>query len=89
MKEKIPNQLLELIKKGEKISVEFKESSIGLPNNLFETICAFLNRNGGHIFLGVSNEGKIKGISEEYIESMKKDFANLCNNPQKIKQKYQ
>ena len=35
MSEKIPNQLLELIKKGEKISTEFKEASIGLPNDLF------------------------------------------------------
>lgn len=84
MSEKIPNQLLELIKKGEKISTEFKEASIGLPNDLFETVCAFLNRNGGHIFLGVNNNGDINGVSEEHIEGMKKDFANLCNNPQKI-----
>lgn len=47
----IPGQLLELIKKGEKISTEFKEASINLPDSLFETVCAFLNRNGRtHIF---------------------------------------
>lgn len=43
-----------------------------------------LNRNGGHIFLGVKDNGDIKGVYKDYIKQMKKDFANLCNNPEKI-----
>ena len=50
----------------------------------FLTVCAFLNRNGGHIFLGISDNGKIVGVDEGYIKNMKKEFISLCNNPQKI-----
>lgn len=84
MSEKISEQLLEIIEDGEGVTTEFKEASTGLPKNLFETVCAFLNRNGGHIFLGISDSGIIKGIDEECIKKMKKEFTNLCNNPQKI-----
>ena len=71
MADKIPNELLEIIEDGEGVTTEFKESKTGLPKNLFETVCAFLNRNGGHIFLGISDNGKIVGIDEEYIKNMK------------------
>ena len=81
---KLPEYLLELIKHGEKIDVELKMSKNKLPLTLFETICAFLNRNGGHIFLGVDDSRKIVGVNPDKITDLKKDFANLCNNPQKI-----
>lgn len=55
-----------------------------MPRNLFETVCAFLNRNGGNIFLGVSDSGEVIGVNKEKISMMKKDFVNLCNNPEKI-----
>ena len=35
-------------------------------------------------FLGVDDNGSIIGVDEDSIENMKKDFANLCNNDQKI-----
>ena len=44
---------MDVIKKiadGENITTEFKECRNRLPKNLFETICAFLNRMGGGIF---------------------------------------
>ena len=41
------------VEDGEGVTTEFKEAKTGLPKNLFETVCAFLNRNGGHIFLGI------------------------------------
>lgn len=84
MVEKINEELLSIIKTGEGITTEFKEATNKLPKNLFETVCAFLNRNGGNIFLGVSDNGKVVGVDETAIISMKKDFANLCNNSQKI-----
>lgn len=43
-----------------------------------------LNRNGGHIFLGVSDNAEIKGVYKDYIKEMKKEFADLCNNPEKL-----
>jgi ATP-dependent DNA helicase RecG len=45
-----------LLNEGEGISVEFKKASSELPANFFETVCAFLNRNGGSIILGVSDD---------------------------------
>lgn len=82
--ETIPNNLLKLINSGENVKVEFKECQDTLPKTLFETICAMLNRNGGHIFLGVNDKGNIIGIPQDKIKGLKKDFANLCNNSQKI-----
>ena len=84
MLEKISNELLQIIEDGESVTTEFKEARTDLPKNLFETVCAFLNRNGGNIFLGVSDNGKIVGVNEITIMNMKKDFVNLCNNSQKI-----
>lgn len=43
-----------------------------------------LNRNGGHIFLGVKDDGEIIGVYKDYVKSIKKDFTNLCNNPEKV-----
>ena len=82
--EKLNNTLLEIIKKKEKTTTEFKEAKNKLPSNLFETICAMLNCNGGHIFLGVNDDGSISGVNKNSIQQMEKDFANLCNNPNKI-----
>lgn len=50
MIEKLNNELINIINEGEGITTEFKEASNRLPRNLFETVCAFLNRNGGNIF---------------------------------------
>jgi len=77
-------KIKELIKQGEGIAVEFKECKSSLSANVFETVCAFLNRNGGELLLGVNDNGKIIGIDEARIEQIKKDFATTVNNPQKI-----
>ena len=37
----------DLLKKREGIHLEFKECKEEIPANIFETICAFLNRDGG------------------------------------------
>jgi len=78
------NVLQNIINNGEKIDTEFKLSNNNLPKNLFETVCAFLNRFGGNIVLGVDDDRNIIGIDKEKIEQLKKDFVTLCNNSQKI-----
>jgi len=52
-----------IIAGGEGITTEFKESKNRLPKNLMESICAFLNRIGGDILLGVKDDGSITGVS--------------------------
>jgi ATP-dependent DNA helicase RecG len=55
--EKISN----LIAKGEirNTNVEFKRCKSELGQSVYETICAFLNRNGSDILLGVDDKGLI------------------------------
>ena len=78
------NKIKEILRNGESITVEFKQSRNKLNKDVFESVCAFLNRNGGHLFLGVEDKGNIVGISEEAVEKVKKDFVTSMNNPQKI-----
>ncbi len=66
-------KIKEILKLGEGISIEFKECKKALTKDVFDTICAFLNRNGGEILLGVNDKKEIIGIEKEYLESIKKD----------------
>lgn len=76
--------ILHTIEKGEDIDVEFKTSTNELPSNLFDTVCAFMNRNGGTILLGVNDHKQIMGVDFQKAESLCKNFATLSNNPNKI-----
>lgn len=78
------NHILEMINSGEGLNIEFKESRNKLNKNVFDTVCAFLNRNGGHLFLGIKDDGTIVGIEEKAVDKVKKDFVTNINNPLKI-----
>ena len=73
-----------IIRQGEGVSVEFKESRKKLNKDVFETVCAFLNRHGGHMFLGVDDDGEILGVSEESISNIVNSIVTQANNPEKI-----
>ena len=75
-------QILELINKGEGIDLEFKESKNAIPASVYETICAFLNRHGGTLLLGVTDSGVIAGVNSNDLVGLKKNFVNSTNNPQ-------
>ncbi len=77
-------KLQTLIQKGENLTTEFKESKSKLNKDIYETVCAFLNRDGGDILLGVSDDGVIIGIDEDKIEALRQDFLTAINNPQKL-----
>jgi len=77
-------RIQELLKKKEDIRTEFKEAKKELPNNLFESICAMLNRDGGDILLGVADDGTIVGIEEDKVPTMIINLTNLSNNKQKL-----
>jgi ATP-dependent DNA helicase RecG len=73
-----------LIAKGEGLDIEFKTAHEILPRSIYETVCAFLNRKGGHILLGVKNNGYVEGVSEDAVQKQLKTLANDMNNPQII-----
>ena len=66
---------------GETISVEFKRCGNGIDDDTYETVCSFLNRYGGDIFLGVENNGKVRGVPEKSAHDLVKNFINMVNNP--------
>jgi ATP-dependent DNA helicase RecG len=59
--------LLDLLKKGESETVEFKTA---FDQAAIETLAAFANTKGGSVVLGVTNAGKIHGvqISKETVQ---------------------
>ena len=44
-----PEELKAIISQGEGTEVELKESKDSLARKVYESICAFLNRRGGHV----------------------------------------
>ena len=54
--------ILDLIKKGESETIEFKETP-KLNNEIGEVISAFSNTKGGTILIGVSDSGNVVGVT--------------------------
>lgn len=82
--QQIPQELLELIHGGENLTVEFKKSRTEITKDVYETVCAFSNRDGGHIFLGVRDTGEIIGIEDDSVDKVKKEFVTSINNENKM-----
>lgn len=55
--------IIELIQNGENQKVEFKASARD-SKALSKSITSFANTNGGHLFIGISDNGKISGITQ-------------------------
>jgi ATP-dependent DNA helicase RecG len=51
---------------------------------VYETVCAFLNRHGGTLLLGIKDNGEILGVDQDRVDQIKKDFVTAINNPNKI-----
>ncbi len=76
-----------LLQEGEGFTVEFKQCLNSLNDSVFETVCSFSNRYGGYILLGikeVDNKAVVVGVNPNCISSMKKNFINMLNNPDKM-----
>lgn len=69
-------ELKKIIKKGESDNVEFK-ASVSQLNRGVETLCAFLNKKGGMLLLGIKDDGEI--IGEKVTDNTKQDIANQLN----------
>lgn len=76
--------ILDLISQGEGVTIEFKECKNDIASEVYPTVCSFSNRFGGHIFMGVSDNGEIIGVNPNCVNDMRRNFSNMLNNPQKI-----
>lgn len=76
--------LRKLLSEGEGVTIEYKECIDALNNSVFETVCSFSNRFGGHMILGADDNGKVLGVNPKSVDGIKKNFINMLNNPQKI-----
>lgn len=45
----LPESLLALIRQGEGLTVEFKKPSFDITSDVYDSVCSFSNREGGHI----------------------------------------
>jgi len=66
--------------RGEDIRTEYKQARTKVPSDLYDTVCSFLNKEGGIIILGADNNGEVTGIDPASIEQMKKDIVTCLNN---------
>ena len=77
-------RIKKLITNGENQEVEFKRAKNDFPKDAFETICAFLNSDGGTLILGVENNGEIIGVNPDSIDAIKTKFVTSINNSEII-----
>src|SRR5579863_3036149 len=68
--------LKKIVKSGESDIIEFKAST-GQLSRAAETLCAFLNKNGGMLLFGIKDDGEIVG--EKVTDNTKRDIANQLN----------
>ena len=80
----IPQELEKILQQGEGIEIEFKTSQFELNKDAFDSICAFLNRRGGHLLLGVKNDGAVEGVLEDCAQDIMNNIVTNANNPQKL-----
>jgi ATP-dependent DNA helicase RecG len=79
----LKDKIVKIIKEGEGLCIEFKECKNEINKGVYETVCAFLNRNGGELLLGVNDSGEITGIEKDriYSENSNKPHVHGIINP--------
>ena len=69
----------DLIKKGEGKTIEFK---VDFPKNnqITKTICAFANRAGGYLVIGIDDENQIVGINNNQVNDYLEKLPNIIHD---------
>lgn len=75
------NAIKSILTLGENVAIEFKRCGNGIESDTYETVCSFLNRFGGDIFMGVLNDGTVLGVPEKAAQEMVKNFIKVISNP--------
>jgi ATP-dependent DNA helicase RecG len=76
------SDLIDMLERGEGISIEFKRCGNEPEHDTIETICSFANRQGGSILLGVENDGTVVGVNEKSSLDIQRNIVNRVNDPQ-------
>ncbi|MDR1541240.1 MAG: putative DNA binding domain-containing protein [Clostridiales bacterium] len=66
---------------GENTRIEFKRAGGKIEDDTYQTVCSFLNRFGGDIYLGALDDGTIIGVPEKAAPDMVKNFIAMVGNP--------
>jgi hypothetical protein len=86
---KSEEEIYKLISQGEYKNIEFKSSlrwdtklnnvNKEIEKAIMKTVCGFMNAEGGMLFIGVNNEGKIIGIEDDYktLRKYGKDYFEV------------
>ncbi|WOG28144.1 RNA-binding domain-containing protein [Endozoicomonas sp. 8E] len=72
-------ELLGIIANGEDSRHQFK-ATINNVNSLASEMAAFSNSKGGHIIIGVNDDGTITGLSDAQLRRINQDIANAATN---------
>lgn len=81
-----PEDIEEIIKRGENEEVEFKQEFPKNWEEFAETLIAFANGKGGSILLGVADDGVITGIKDQKIdETIQNCIRTYAEPPLQIK----
>ncbi len=75
------NALQPILEIGETVTVEFKRCGNGIESDVYESVCSFLNRFGGDIFMGVLDNGTVMGVPKKAAADMVKNFITVISNP--------
>ena len=78
-------ELEELIRIGENSGVEFKRDDV-VPERLAKELAALLNQEGGHLLLGVEDDGTVSGLTRapKQVEERIMEIARMHLRPAAI-----
>lgn len=82
------HEIKQLIDKGEGTRIEFKETQLGVPESFYDTVVSFLNKEGGIILLGLTDDGVALGLEESNLMRLKQDIVTALNNPEVMSPPY-
>jgi len=73
------NNIYEILSGGERVTLECKKATKGVPTSLWDTYSAFANTYGGTILLGVVETSKTmpNGL-KSLVLRMQTKFARIC-----------